>query len=240
MHIVCPTHLIDPAWSERVRTQCHVSVAHTLMEESQDPEMSQSPRLTKALTASWCPFKRVERVNEHDCLRGLLRDDSTPIRPAALLWTAVVSITRRNMACSWLWRLQYSSQTIRIGHTWGRDAQKLQEANLFALRPPWGDALWWRHWGGSCPWWEILLAVTKISRHPDGYQRQRNSVLTIWLLLRTAKLHHSQQYRQSQVQPFVWKIWTSKVRKCVAFIRVDDNGMMNASTESIAKLLLIV
>lgn len=79
------THFIDPAWSERVRTHCHVSVAHTFMELSQDPEMSQSPRLTRALTASWCPLSRVDRVKEQDCLRGLLRVDSTPDRPAALL-----------------------------------------------------------------------------------------------------------------------------------------------------------
>lgn len=42
---------IAPVWSDSVRTHIHVSVDHTLMLESHEPDMSQSPYTSKELTA---------------------------------------------------------------------------------------------------------------------------------------------------------------------------------------------
>lgn len=70
-----------------VPSPIHTTVARwfiTLMLESQDPEMSQSPKATTQLTASLWPFKSVDLVKEQDCLRFLARAVATPIvRPQA-------------------------------------------------------------------------------------------------------------------------------------------------------------
>ena len=82
---ICRPHLTDTVYT--VYTTIHTIAASsliTLMLESQDPEMSQSPKETTQLTASLWPFKSVDLVNEQDCLRFLARAVATPIaRPQA-------------------------------------------------------------------------------------------------------------------------------------------------------------
>jgi len=43
---------MESEWSDRVRTHCHVSVAHTLILVSQDPDTSHSPVLVDTVNSA--------------------------------------------------------------------------------------------------------------------------------------------------------------------------------------------